>query len=216
MSQDNEKVFFPQNKNYVKNIVSIGLLGLVISSIFFAIFNLAKVETYIFFIIFAIVLLFIMFKAKSFLLEEKNMLRSLIIIFILIVIASSMDAFIPSIISLFINLNVNRHIFGYVLPASSFQGFDSMMVVILCLPLSLLWSYKSRLSHDVSYFKYITGGFIAYSLGFLILFLAIIISPKKINIFIILLFYLTQAVAFTLVIPSLNSLVFKYIPKKNG
>ncbi|WP_150468425.1 MFS transporter [Francisella sp. SYW-9] len=214
LSQDNKKIFFPQDRYHIKNIVLITLLGLVTSLIFFIIFKLIKLETYIIFTISGIVLLFIIYKARVLLLEEKIMLRSLIIIFILIVLASSIDAFIPSVISLFINSNVDRHIFRYVLPASSFQGFNSIMVVILCLPLSLLWSYKSKSSHNINNFKYISGGFIAYGLGFLVLSLAIMISPGKLNVFIILLFYLTQAIAFTLVSPGLNSLIFKYIPKK--
>lgn len=99
-----------------------------------------------------VVVVFVMLKlAISY---QDVTIRKRIYAFMLLVLISiafwSMYNLEPSLLSVFIKHNVNKHIFGIDIPATSFFAFEGSCIILLGLLLSRLWVYLSRRGRDLS------------------------------------------------------------------
>ena len=79
----------------------------------------------------------------------------------------------PSLLTVFIDRNVDRHVFGSVIPASVYYSLDAVFVIILGYVFSRLWWYLGHKGKDLSIPAKFTLSLISMGTGYLILALGV-------------------------------------------
>ena len=106
------------------------------------------------------------FKAS---LAEKRKLLACIILIIFSVIFWALYFQAPMSLTLFLERNVNRHVFGYQIPASEFWAINALALVILSPIIIKFWHYQQRKGKEPSAAKKFTIGILLMATGYLIL-----------------------------------------------
>lgn len=79
----------------------------------------------------------------------------------------------PSLLTVFIQKNVNRHIAGFIIPPSTYYGLDALFVIILGIGFSWLWKFLSKKNKDISLPGKFAGSLLSMGLGYLVIVLGI-------------------------------------------
>jgi len=73
-----------------------------------------------------------------------------------------------SLMTIFAEYNVNRHLFGTTIPPSVFYGLDPLGVILIGILFSWLWRYLSQRNRDLSLPAKFTSALISMGVGYLI------------------------------------------------
>lgn len=108
--------------------------------------------------------------------QRERLARTKLIAFIMLAILSlafwTLYSAEPSLLTLFIEHNVDRNFAGTVIPASSYYSLDSLYVIIFGVALSWLWHYLARHRKDLALPTKFVGSIIIVGMGFLVFYLA--------------------------------------------
>lgn len=105
---------------------------------------------------------------KASLTEKRKLLAcGILIIFSVIFWALYFQA--PMSLTLFLERNVNRHVFGYQIPASEFWAINALALVILSPLIIKFWHYQQRKGKEPSAAKKFTIGILLMATGYWIL-----------------------------------------------
>lgn len=74
----------------------------------------------------------------------------------------------PSLLTIFIKSNVDRNIFGHVIPPSVFYGLDPVFIIIFGIVFSWLWRFLSKRGKNLSLPTKFSFALLSMGLGFLI------------------------------------------------
>ncbi len=113
--------------------------------------------------------LFIIFYA----LKEKSEYRGKLLVFlVLLCISTLFDALYfltPSLLTVFTQYNVNRSIFGHVVPTATFLAFNPFFVITVGMGLSVLWVRLNQTSRQIFAPAKFAMGMVLMGCGFVIL-----------------------------------------------
>lgn len=85
----------------------------------------------------------------------------------------------PSLLTIFIEKNVNRNVFGFDIPPSTYYGLDSFFVIILGIAFSWFWKYLSQRGKSIALPTKFASSLICMGIGYLIFVLGIFIAGKN-------------------------------------
>lgn len=76
---------------------------------------------------------------------------------------------IPTILPLFIERNVNRNVFGLIIPASSFYALNPLLIILLGPVMGAFWAFFSKKNLLTSFTEKFALGLILMGMGYLVL-----------------------------------------------
>ena len=82
----------------------------------------------------------------------------------------------PSLLTIFIRNNVDRHIFAIVIPPSTFYSLESFFVIALGGVLSCLWIYLAKMNRNPTLPAKFTLSLFSMALGFAVLIMGILLA----------------------------------------
>ena len=145
------------------------LIGIALSALFF---TLALYYLFAGIILSACVVVTLLFLFKLFVKidkEEKKSLFAICIFMIFGLIFWVFDQQGGSSISLFIERNITREFFSWIIPAASYQSINPFAILIGGIFVSILWKMLARLGINIRALLKITFGIILLSVGFFLI-----------------------------------------------
>lgn len=102
-----------------------------------------------------------------------NLQRSKLIVFLLLTVVSigwgTLYMIAPTVLTIFIERNVDRHFWGFLIPTSSVYSLNPFFIVTIGPLLSYLWIMLTRRGHNPSGAFKLTLGVVIMGLGYLVL-----------------------------------------------
>ena len=122
----------------------------------------------------------------------------------------------PSLLTLFIQGNVNRHLFGHLIPSSTFLSFNPMFTISLGAVYGALWLYLGRKGKDLSVPTKFVLSLFSMCLAFVVLYLALELSRMghKINLWWVIPVYFFLSTGELLISPIGQGAVGRLAPAK--
>ncbi len=128
----------------------------------------------------------------------------------------SLYMLLPSLLTIFISQNVNRDIFGLILPPSAYYSLDALFVILLGFFFSCLWYYCATKKKDVSLIKKFALSLLSIGIAYLIFALGVAFAnhiTHLVNSFWIVMGYLLLAAGELMISPIALSMVGVLMPK---
>lgn len=139
----------------------------------------ARASNILLFILIGLVTALLIFTAFKRPTKEKRKLIAFIILSYFSVGFWALYTLEPSLLTLFIKTNVNRHLFGFLIPPSTFYGLDPFFIIILGAVFSYLWVYLHRKKKNPSLPLKFTLSLLGMGVGFLIFVIGITLAPRS-------------------------------------
>ena len=160
-----------------------------------------------------LLILYVAIKRKN--KAERRRLYALIILAYISVGFWALYTLEPSLLTIFIRDNVNRHLFTGIIPASTFYALDPFFIIILGGVFSYLWIYLSRINKNPTLPAKFTISLFTMGSGFLILILGIYFADQAgySNMIWIVLCYFLLASAELFISPIGQSMVGRLSPE---
>jgi proton-dependent oligopeptide transporter, POT family len=122
----------------------------------------------------------------------------------------------PSLITLFVDSNVQLNLFGGHIPASNIYGMEPLFVVLLAYPIAKMWILLSKMKKEPSIPGKFSLALMVMGSGFLILSLSALMNTENqlINIGWVVVSYILLSSAEVMLMPVGNAMVGRLAPKK--
>lgn len=162
------------------------------------------------------VLIGVFFSARKHKKGAKLKMLAFLFLCILSIAFWSLYMLTPYFLTLFISQNINRNIFGFILPASCYYSLDAFFVILFGFFFSWLWRYCAVRKKDISVSAKLAGSLLSIGIGYLILVLGVIFANSHthlINSLWIILSYGFIAVGELLISPIALAMVGILMPK---
>lgn len=145
----------------------------------------------------------------------KKRLYALLLLLIISIAFWSLYMLEPSLLTVFISNNVERHIFGIFVPAASYYSLDPFFVIVLGYVFSRLWWYLSHKGKDFSIPAKITSSIVSMGLGYMMLVFGLfyVSSQHLTNSIWVVLCYMFLATAELLLAPISMSMIGRLSPE---
>jgi POT family proton-dependent oligopeptide transporter len=119
----------------------------------------------------------------------------------------------PSLLTIFIDKNVDRHLLGFEIPAPVFYGLNPFFIVTLGLALSYLWVYLRKKGKDFSLSAKFTMSLFSLVIGLLLLAGLISLTMHLLNLWWIVLVYFFLTLSELLISPIGQAMVGRLAPE---
>ena len=119
----------------------------------------------------------------------------------------------PSLLTIFVENNVNRSLFGQTIPTPIFYALDPLFIILIGVLFSVLWLYLRKRNKDPSLPTKFSLSLFVMSSGFFLLVLAIALTSGKLNMGWIVAAYVFFAAAELLISPIGMSMVGQLSPE---
>jgi proton-dependent oligopeptide transporter, POT family len=104
---------------------------------------------------------------------EKKVVRNKLLVFLLLTVLSvifwTLYSLTPSALTLFAERNIDRHVFGWLIPTANLSGLNPFFIITVGPLLSMTWSQLKKRRIEVSTPVKFAMGIILMGLGFLVL-----------------------------------------------
>ncbi|MDF2691134.1 MAG: hypothetical protein K0S29_989 [Gammaproteobacteria bacterium] len=206
-------------KNLAFSSISLTVLGLGLSVLAFVLLRhlaLNNVLLWILVVGASIGMLYYAFKQKDKIARYKML--ALLILCILSIGFWSLYMLEPSLLTVFIAQNVNRHLFNFTIPASSYYSLDSFFVIILGFFFSWLWKFLAKRNQEPSLPTKFALSLTTMGAGYLVFVLGIMLVDNQaalVNSGWIVLGYALLASAELMISPIGLSMIGVLMPKGN-
>ena len=141
---------------------------------------------------------------------------SFLILCILSIAFWALYMLVPSFLTIFIAENINRNIFGFVLPPSCYYALDAFFVILLGFFFSWFWHYCAERKKDISLPAKFASSLLAIGLAYLILVIGITFANHNTHLVSslwIVLAYILIAIGELLISPIALAMVGVLMPK---
>lgn len=135
-------------------------------------------NTILFFVIFAVSILIVIaaIKRKN-KLERKKLIAFLMLSYISIGFWA-LYTLEPSLLTIFIKNNINRSLFGLIIPPSTFYGLDPFFIIILGSIFTVMWLYLAKRNMNPSLPAKFTTSVFSMGFGFFVLILGVFLADQ--------------------------------------
>ena len=209
-------VGYRRNKNALKQCRTLALFSLLGVPIAFLLFTSMRFTSDLsYFILVLVIGLWVYIALKRKVAAERIRLFVFLILGLLVVVWNGMYLLQTSLLTLFTANNVHRVIFSHVIPASSFGAVNAVYSVIITFGLVFLWHKLSQKNQRISIAVKFSFGLVMMGLGWLLLTPAIMHAQgHKVGVIWILLSYLPQVLAGSIIYPIGNAVVGSLSPPR--
>ena len=169
------------------------------------------------FVLLALVTIYVIYLALKFRGVGRHKLFAFLILAFISIGFWSLYTLEPSLLTIFIKTNVDRHLFGYEIPPSVFYGLDPFFVIVIGCIFGYLWTHLEKKNKNPSLPAKFTLSLFLMGIGFFIFIVGIYFSSASglSNLFWIVFGYLFLSVAELLISPIGLAMVGRLAPEGN-
>lgn len=197
-----------------KNLITLFLIGLFLCLFAGIVLRTALYSDLVLLVVSLILLIFL---SRLVLKMDKDVRGKFLICIAMLLLSTSfwvLAAMSPSVITLFVEHNVNRHIFGMLIPTATFYSLVSFFTILFAPLLSYLWLKLNKVNRDISIAAKLGIGIIFMGLAYLILVPGIhYASLGYIASVWVIVSYLLQTLGEIFTAPITQSMVGRLVPK---